>query len=127
MEISDAVRSLSALAQETRLSVYRALVQAGVAGVTAGRIAESLGVAPATLSFHLKELHHAGLVSFRQDGRFVVYSANYERMNGLLAYLTENCCRGDAASCSPAAADACCPPPRKRRSAIKTPSKRIRR
>lgn len=111
MEIKSAVASLAALAQETRLSVYRALVEAGPKGLAAGRIAERLAVAPATLSFHLKELLHAGLVASRQDGRYVIYSANYEQMNGLLAYLTANCCRGATDDClTPAELPtACCP------------------
>ncbi len=94
MEIKTAVVALAALAQETRLSVYRMLIEAGPEGLAAGRLADSLAVAPATLSFHLKELVHAGLVSAQQDGRYILYSANYEAMNALLAYLTANCCRG---------------------------------
>ena len=114
MEIKSATAALAALAQETRLSVYRALVEAGPAGLAAGRIAEQLAVAPATLSFHLKELLHAGLVAARQDGRYVIYSANFEQMNALLAYLTANCCRGAADDClTPAELPtACCPTPR---------------
>lgn len=113
MEIKIAVTALAALAQETRLSVYRALVEAGPAGLAAGRIAEHLSVAPATLSFHLKELLHAGLASSRQDGRYVIYSANYEQMNALLAYLSANCCRGATDDCLTAAElpTACCPAP----------------
>ncbi len=111
MEIKTAVTSLAALAQETRLSVYRALIEAGPEGLAAGRIAEHLSVAPATLSFHLKELLHAGLVASRQDGRYVIYSANYEQMNALLAFLTANCCRGTAADCLTVAElpTSCCP------------------
>ncbi|GHD57472.1 ArsR/SmtB family transcription factor [Jeongeupia chitinilytica] len=94
MENKDAVVRLAALAQETRLTVYRLLVTAGPEGLAVGRIGDALGVAPATLSFHLKELAHAGLVSARQDGRFIYYSANYTAMNTLLAFLTDNCCGG---------------------------------
>lgn len=113
MEIKTAVSALAALAQETRLSIFRALVQAGPDGLAAGRIADSLSVAPATLSFHLKELSHAGLIGARQDGRYVLYTANYEAMNTLLAYLTENCCRGATADCLMPAelTTACCPTP----------------
>ena len=99
MKATDAVTSLAALAQETRLSIYRLLVQAGAEGVSAGAIAEKLGVTPATLSFHLKELARAGLVTPRSESRFIYYSANYERMTALLAYLTENCCRGKPGEC----------------------------
>ncbi|GAC1631125.1 MAG: hypothetical protein NVS9B10_24240 [Nevskia sp.] len=113
MEIKHAVLALSALAQETRLAVYRALVQAGPAGLAAGRIAETLSVPAATLSFHLKGLGSAGLVASRQAGRYVIYSANYEAMNTLLAYLTANCCRGaenDCLSVAELATAGCCAP-----------------
>ena len=107
METKAAVTSLSALAHESRLTVFRALVQAGPAGLTAGKLAELLGLVPSSLSFHLKELSHAGLVSSRQAGRFVIYIAEFEAMNGLLAYLTENCCGGNP--CSPVSAVTCKP------------------
>lgn len=94
MEIKTAVAALTALAQETRLAAYRLLVQAGPAGLAAGRIAEALAVSPATLSFHLKEMSYAGLINARQDGRWVIYSAHFEQMNELLAYLSEHCCAG---------------------------------
>lgn len=96
-----AVESLSALAQDSRLQVYRLLVQAGPEGVAAGEIAERLKVPANTLSFHLKTLSRAGLVLSRQDGRFIYYSANYEQMNALVGFLTENCCGGR--SCKPSA------------------------
>jgi len=99
MESTKAVAALAALAQESRLKIYRLLVEAGPTGLAVGEIGAALKVAPATLSFHLKELFHAGLVSTRQEGRFIYYSASYERMNALLAYLTENCCARDAVSC----------------------------
>lgn len=99
MEIKSALAALSALAQETRLAVFRYLVEAGPEGMTVGRIGEALEVPAATLSFHLKELSHAGLVASRQESRFIWYSANYESMNGLIAYLTENCCRGQPEAC----------------------------
>ena len=91
-----AVQSLSALAQESRLSIFRLLVQAGPAGMAAGAIGEKLGLPPATLSFHLAGLTRAGLAQSRQEGRFVIYSADFEGMGRLLAYLTEDCCGGKA-------------------------------
>ncbi|MGA7982673.1 MAG: metalloregulator ArsR/SmtB family transcription factor [Chromatiaceae bacterium] len=96
-----AVHALSALAQETRLAIYRLLVQAGPTGLVAGQIAEAVGVPAATLSFHLKTLSHVGLVRGRQEGRFVRYVAEFEAMHGLIGYLSENCCGGDAAVCAP--------------------------
>lgn len=99
MEEADAVKALGALSQGTRLAVFRLLVQAGPAGLTVGRINEALEIAPATLSFHLKELAHAGLIESRQEGRFIHCCANFERMNELLEFLTENCCAGSAATC----------------------------
>jgi ArsR family transcriptional regulator, arsenate/arsenite/antimonite-responsive transcriptional repressor len=94
MESTMAVRLLGALAQDSRLQVYRLLVQAGPEGMAATEIAERLGVPPNTLSFHLKTLSHADLVRSRQAGRFIYYSTNYEQMNALLGFLTENCCGG---------------------------------
>lgn len=95
------MRALAALAQDTRLAIYRLLVQQGPEGLAAGAIADRLDLPAPTLSFHLKELANAGLIEPTQDGRFVYYSARYDRMNGLLAYLTENCCQG---ACDPACA-----------------------
>ena len=94
MKTSTAVPLLAALAQETRLSVFRLLVEQGPDGLPAGQIAEQLGISPATLSFHLKELTYAGLTQSRQDGRYVIYSANFKTMDGLLSFLTQNCCAG---------------------------------
>lgn len=94
MESKDIVRALGALAQETRLTAYRLLVQAGEEGLAAGAMAERLSVPNATLSFHLKELANAGLIRARQESRFIFYSTNYETMNALVQYLTENCCGG---------------------------------
>ncbi len=103
MKTPQAVKALAALAQDTRLAIYRMLVQQGPEGLAAGTIAERLDLPGATLSFHLKELANAGMVDARQEGRFVFYSANYDRMNGLLGYLTENCCQGQgcATECAP--------------------------
>lgn len=99
METKEAVTALAALAQETRLSIFRFLVQAGPEGVPAGRIGEELEVAPATLSFHLKELYHAGLISSRQESRFIYYAANFERMAAIMTFLTQNCCQGMPQEC----------------------------
>jgi ArsR family transcriptional regulator len=99
METTQVVDALSALAQETRLKVYRLLVEAGPEGMSAGRIGEQLDLPPATLSFHLAHLARAGLARSRQEGRFVIYSADFQSMNALIGYLTENCCGGR--SCAP--------------------------
>jgi ArsR family transcriptional regulator, arsenate/arsenite/antimonite-responsive transcriptional repressor len=107
MEEKDIVTSLAALAQPLRLKVFRALVVAGPRGLTPGAMSEGAGVPSATLSFHLKELMASGLVTQQRDGRFLIYRADFERMNGLLAYLTENCCQGKD----------CCPPTPSRRKA----------
>jgi len=104
MENTAAVAALSALAQESRLDIFRLLVQTGADGLPAGQIAERLGLPANTLSFHLNQLRHAGLVTFRRESRSLIYVAEYAAMNALLAYLTENCCQG-AASCGPAACD----------------------
>jgi len=101
MEAMKAVKSLNALAQDSRLQVYRLLVQAGPEGLAASDIAERVGIPANTLSFHLKTLSHADLVTSRQEGRFIYYSANYEQMNALVGFLTENCCGGR--SCKPSA------------------------
>ena len=100
MEEEAAVRSLAALAQPSRLRVFRVLVVAGRDGLTPGALAEELGVPAATLSFHLKELATAGLVSQERDGRHLIYRAAFDRMNDLLVYLTVHCCRGEACAIS---------------------------
>jgi len=104
MEAKDAVDALSALAQESRLEVFRLLVRQGPAGLPAGRIAEGLGIPPATLSFHLAQLGHAGLVLSRRQGRSIIYGADYAGMQRLMAFLSENCCQGDATGGKPRAA-----------------------
>lgn len=101
MDAAEAVEALAALAQPTRLAIFRLLVACGPEGMAAGRISEQLQVAPATLSFHFRSLSHAGLVESRQDGRFIYYAANFAAMNDMVAYLTENCCGGDASICQP--------------------------
>lgn len=101
MEQPRAISALAALAQETRLDLFRLLVAVGPEGLPAGVIAERLGVAPSSLSFHLQQLVHAGLITQRRLGRQLIYSAEYGAMNALLAYLSENCC-GRGVSCAPA-------------------------
>lgn len=104
METKQAVQTLGALAQDTRLGIFRLLVEAGPEGMAAGRIGEKLDLAPATLSFHLAGLTRAGLAHSRQEGRYVIYSADFESVNQLIAFLSENCCGGR--ECLPAAARA---------------------
>jgi ArsR family transcriptional regulator, arsenate/arsenite/antimonite-responsive transcriptional repressor len=101
MKKQAAVNILAALAQDHRLDIFRLLVEAGPEGTPAGHIAASLKLPPNALTFHLDRLREAGLVTVRRDGRSMIYSARYETMNGLLAFLTENCCQGLAAACAP--------------------------
>ena len=99
MDQAEAVMALGALAQETRIQLYRLLVTSGPEGLSAGNIAERLGVIPSSLSFHLQHLVHAGLITQRRMGRLMIYAAAYDAMDALLAYLTENCCaRRDVAA-----------------------------
>ena len=109
MEKTNAVAALAALAQDNRLDVFRLLVQAGPKGMPAGAVAEALELAPNTLTFHFDRLRTAGLVSARREGRSIIYAAQFDKMNALVAFLTENCCGG--VSCAPAVA---CKPARKR-------------
>ena len=102
MQTKQAIAVLSALAQESRLAVYRLLVEHAPEGLAASAIAEKLGVANATLSFHLKELVHAGLITSRQDGRFIYYSPVMQAMTALVGYLTQNCCKASGKSCKAA-------------------------
>ena len=99
MESSQVIKALAALAQDSRLAIFRLLIQRGPQGLSAGRIAGHLEIAPATLSFHLKELSLAGLLTSRQEGRFVIYSASFAAMNDVIGFLTQNCCGGN--SCTP--------------------------
>lgn len=120
MESSQAVTALAALAQDTRLSIFRLLVQAGPQAVAAGQIGEALEVPAATLSFHLKELSRAGLVSSRQEGRFIYYSADFQNMAALMSFLTQNCCQGMPQECLTVVETAlgrCCVPQPKRKPA----------
>lgn len=110
MQADAVIQALGALAQEHRLAVFRLLVQAGPDGLPAGALAEATGVAPSSMSFHLAQLSHAGLVHQRRQGRSIIYAADYAAMNALMGFLTENCCNGAActpdASCSPAISQA---------------------
>jgi ArsR family transcriptional regulator, arsenate/arsenite/antimonite-responsive transcriptional repressor len=114
MEKTDAVAALAALAQDSRLDVFRLLVQAGPQGMPAGEIATALKLAPNTLTFHFDLLRGAGLVTVRRDGRSMIYAARFESMNALLAYLTENCCQGAPQACEPAI----CKPARSKRAKV---------
>lgn len=109
MDTITAIKALAALAQENRLAIYRLLVEQGPQGFSVGVISEKLGLANATLSFHLKELTQAGLLRTRQEGRFIYYTANFEVMNRLMAYLTENCCAGSGVTCEVDDTVACAP------------------
>jgi ArsR family transcriptional regulator, arsenate/arsenite/antimonite-responsive transcriptional repressor len=101
MEKQNAVAALAALAQDNRLDVFRLLVKAGPTGLPAGRIAEELDLAANTLTFHFDRLRAAGLVTVRREGRSMIYAARYEAMDGLLSFLTENCCKGVGDRCGP--------------------------
>lgn len=105
METKAVIAALAALAQESRLAIFRHLVQIGPAGCAASKIGEALDIAPSSLSFHLKELAHADLVTSRHEGRYVIYATNFSAMNDVLGFLTQNCCGGN--TCSPVSA--CCP------------------
>jgi len=102
MKKLDALAALAALAQDNRLDVFRLLVEAGREGMPAGSVATALKLAPNTLTFHFDRLRDAGLVTVRREGRSMIYAARYETMNGLIAFLTENCCRGRVDECLPA-------------------------
>ena len=108
----DAVAALAALAQDSRLDVFRLLVEAGPDGMPAGEVASALKLAPNTLTFHFDRLRVAGLVTVRRDGRSMIYAAQFETMNALLRYLTDNCCKGAPQACAPSVA---CKPARSKR------------
>ena len=125
MENKSAVAALAALAQETRLSIFRLLVRAGPEGLAAGRVGDELEVPAATLSFHLKELSHAGLVTSRQEGRFIYYAVNFEHMTALMSFLTQNCCKGmpqDCLSVMETALGDCCGPRTSKRTTARSRS-----
>src|SRR3984885_5582439 len=115
MKKPDAVAALAALAQDSRLDVFRLLVEAGPQGLPAGSVAGALKLAPNTLTFHFDRLRDAGLVTVRREGRSMIYAARYDTMNALLAYLTENCCQGAQEACAPAPA---CKPVRAKRAKV---------
>ncbi len=115
MEITAAVIAFSALAHPSRLAVFRLLVKAGPEGLKAGDIADTLGIPPASLSFHLKELASAGIARARAESRFVIYSANFTTMGALVGYLTDDCCAGHPEVCAPIRTAAFATPPRKHR------------
>ncbi len=98
---NEAVAALSALAQDARLAIFRLLVAAGPNGLPVGKIAETLEIAPTTLSFHLQQLNHSGLIAARRNGRQIIQSAAFERMSDLISFLTDNCCGGDPSACLP--------------------------
>lgn len=102
MQTDQAIQALGALAQEHRLAAFRALVEAGPEGLAAGVLAGQLRIAPSSLSFHLAQLSHAGLIHHSRQGRSIVYKADFAAMNGLIAYLTQNCCAGEACELLPA-------------------------
>ncbi|MBC3916426.1 helix-turn-helix transcriptional regulator [Undibacterium sp. CY18W] len=108
METKAVISALAAIAQESRLAIFRLLVQAGPEGMIASKISEALNIAPSSLSFHLKELNHADMISVKQNGRFMIYAANFTTMNHLLGFLTDNCCGGNpctpVSTCKPAKA-----------------------
>jgi len=108
MDTTSALKALTGLSQASRLSIFRLLVEQGPAGIAAGDIAERIGLPQPTTSFHLKELVNAGLAQARAESRFMYYTANYDAMNGLVGYLTENCCRRSG-RCSPETAGGCKP------------------
>jgi DNA-binding transcriptional ArsR family regulator len=117
MKKPDALAALAALAQDNRLDIFRLLVEAGYDGLSAGTVSDKLGLAPNTLTFHFDRLRDAGLVTVRRDGRSMIYAAQFDTMNALVVYLTENCCRGAAEACAPITA---CKPARPKRTKVLT-------
>jgi ArsR family transcriptional regulator len=114
MDAHETIAALSALAHETRLAVFRLLVQRGPDGLSAGTIAQAVGLPPSSLTFHLQQLTHAGLITQRRISRQLIYATDFARMNAVMAYLTENCCAGAASCapiCDPQATDAALAPP----------------
>ena len=117
MNQSQALPAFAALAQETRLAIVRLLVRAGPDGVPAGEVAERVKVSPSNVSFHLKELERAGLIEARREARSIIYSAGYDTLRDLIAFLMQDCCNGHPDICTPALASACCPPAKTRKRA----------
>ena len=118
METLDTVAALAALAQEHRLAVFRLLVQAGPAGLPAGELAAKLDLAPNTLSFHFDRLRAAGLVTVRREGRSMIYAAQFDTMNALLGFLTDNCCQGQSEQCAPTVCEPAKAKPKRRKSLV---------
>lgn len=115
MNRGQALSAFSALSQDTRLSIVRLLVQAGPDGIAAGDVADEIGVSASNLSFHLKELQHAGLVEARREARSIIYSADYGALRGLIGFLMKDCCGGRPEICDPVIdAAACCPPAKRK-------------
>ena len=127
METVNAIAALAALAQDSRLDIFRLLVQAGGEGMAAGQVGERLGLPSATLSFHLSQLKQAGLVTFRREGRSLIYAAEYAVMNNLLTYLTENCCRGASDACAVGVCDLSTPETINQGARHETPARARRR
>ena len=117
MDERQALSAFAALSQETRLSIVRTLVVAGPDGLAAGLIGERMGVTPSNVSFHLKELERAGLIEARREARSIIYSASYDTLRDLIAFLMQDCCNGHPDICTPALASACCPPAKTRKRA----------
>ena len=113
MNRGQALSAFAALSQDTRLSIVRLLVRAGPEGMSAGDVADEIGVSASNLSFHLKELHHAGLIEARREARSMIYSADYKILRGLIDFLMKDCCGGRPEICGPTLADAACCPPAK--------------
>ena len=109
-----ALASFAALAQDTRLAIVRRLVRAGPAGVSAGEVADAVKASASNVSFHLKELERAGLIEARRAARSIIYSARYDTLRDLIAFLMKDCCGGHPEICTPALANACCPPSKAR-------------
>jgi DNA-binding transcriptional ArsR family regulator len=109
MKEGQALGALAAMSQETRLRIVRRLVRAGPKGVAAGALADGFRVSPSNMSFHLKELERAGLIGSRREARSIIYTANYETLNGLIRFLMEDCCGGRPEVCTPALAQCCAP------------------
>ena len=115
MKVDEAVSAFAALAQETRLAIVRRLVKEGSDGLPAGAIADACGVSPSNVSFHLKELEHAGLIEARREARSIIYTASHEALRDLIAYLMKDCCGGRPEICAPVLADPCCQPVKSRK------------
>ena len=115
MKASQALDAFAALSQETRLGIVQLLVREGPDGLSAGAVAEAAKVSPSNVSFHLKELEHAGLIEARREARSIIYSANFEALRDLIGFLMKDCCAGRPEICAPVLADPCCSPPKSKK------------